>query len=123
MARMDDVVPSQLRPHNWHELLGDLLDKGWGFWPVYNRLKAASARAKSPEYIAVTLLNMAKEPVVPPGPPGDETNRGDPPRQGARGTRTLPAVETHHYEPDIYTGQYCEFCQLPAPNRIHTVAQ
>lgn len=136
MARMDDVVPLHLRPNNWHELLGDLLEQGWGFWPVYNRLKAASARAKSAEYIAITLLNMAKEPVVPPGPPGNETRSGDRPGQGARGTRSLPAVihttdlhtrsrglgrtiETHPYEPDIFTSQYCEHCQLPQTNRIH----
>ena len=129
MARMNEAVPADLRPGNWDELLGALLDQGWGFWPVHNRLKAAAGRAKSPEYIARVLLNMAKETPVPPS----ERTPGNQP-----GARTLPSevhtaslelrtrsvgrtIDAHHYDQGLFH-DYCDYCQLPKINHIHTVS-
>ena len=141
MARMNDAVPSHLRPDDWHELLDDLLSKGWGFWPVYNELQTAAGRAQGPAYIAAVLKALSHKPVIGPTPAPRQTAQGDQPSQGARGTRAgLPNVvhtadlplrtrgigrtlDAHPYQADPYIRDFCRHCQLPPANRIHTVAQ
>lgn len=131
MATMDEIVPEHLRPNNWHELLGDLLAQGWGFWPVHNRLKSAAARADSAGYIRRTLERMATETPIPPapitagGPPGrpGREGSGDPgplhtTDLGSRARGIGRTIDHHTFDPQP-AGPYCDYCQLPAPNRIH----